>query len=235
MLRKRSSAIALFAMVVSVLIIISVAYSQPNPSRGDARAFFRSLAGEWVGTCEQTTDGEPAENKYFHAIVKQIDNDIFESRFEYYRFDTKSRTAVRAGDAVITTTIGPDGIARSKATGQGTVLVNNQPKNQKHELSEVLSYAENNSMQGQGSGTIKVSGMPFGLGRNGKIDNATTTWSLNSGVMTVHQTLKAGFRALFFMKHFEIVAHYSAKRGSDIAGLIKRDAQVAAQEIGGRS
>lgn len=218
-------------MVILALVIISAAYSQ----QGDARAFFRSLAGEWVGTCEQTTDGKSPDNKYFHAVVKQLDNNIFESRFEYYRFDPKSRTAVRAGEAVITTTVGPDGIARSKATGQCTVLVDNQPKSQKHEVNEVLSFAGNNSMQGQGIGTIKVSGMPLGLGKNGKIDNAVTTWSLDSGVMTVHQTLKAGFKALFFKKSFMIVAHYSAKHGSDVVNLMKKNMQVTAGRVAGRS
>ena len=233
MLRNRLSAIiSLTTITLALTIISAAAYSQPSPSQGDARAFFHSLAGEWVGTCEQTTDGESPDNKYFHAVVKQLDNNIFESRFEYYRFDPKSKTAVRAGEAVITTTVGPDGIARSKATGQGTVLVNKQPKSQKHEVNEVLGFAGNNSMQGQGSGTIKISGMPLGLGKNGKIDNATTIWTLSNEVMTVHQTLKAGFRALFFKKHFSIVAHYSARRGSDVVSLMKKNMQVTAKRPG---
>lgn len=209
-------------MLALALAIPAVAYAQTDASQGDVRTFLRSLVGEWIGTCEQTTDGDAADNKYFHAVVKQIDANTFESRFSYYRLDKITGKPICSGDSTTVSTIGEDGIARSKVAGTGTVLVNNQPKNQEHEFSEVLTCTGLGSMESEGSGTIAVSDMPFNLGKNGKIVNARSAWALNDGVMTVQQSLDAKFRALIFTKTFRIEASYTATRGSDLASLMKK-------------
>ena len=220
--------LASIGILALVLIIPTVCHAQADRSpQENIRAFFRSVIGEWIGTCEQTTDGEPADNKYFHAVVKQVDDSTFESRFEYFRLDKSTGAPIRAGETLIVTTLEADGIAKSKITGRGTVLVNNRPKDQVHELSEALICAGINGMEGQGSGTISVSGMPFGLGKNGKIEDSKSAWSLDGEIMTVHQLLKIGFRALFFTKHFRIAARYTASRGSDMVGLMKRSSLTA--------
>lgn len=213
-----------------VLAAVSALCSQLGPPQASAGAFFASAVGEWVGMCEQTTDGDAADDKYFRAVVTKVDEDTFESRFEYYRFDREAGAPLRVGDMLVRTTVNPDGTAVNTVTGQGTVLVDYDPKPQEYELSEVLTCTGPNSLEGRGSGRVKVGGLPFGLGKNGRISEAESTWSLADGVMTVHQSLKAGFRVLFFTKSFHIEAYYTAERGSDVAALIARQTQVAPEQ-----
>ena len=109
------------------------------------------------------------------------------------------------------------------------MLVNNKPKNQQNELTEVLTAAGADSLTGLGSGTISVDGMPFGVGKSGKIQSATSKWNLNNGVLTVDQSIKAGFRALVFTKTFNVEAHYTARKGSEVACLMNKKTQVSAK------
>ena len=185
--------------------------------------------GEWIGACEQSTDGEPAENKYFHAAVKQTDDNAFESTFEYYRVDKATGSPLHIGNTTIATAVQPDGTALSAINGCGVMLVSEKPKNQRHDFREVLRFTDVGSIDGEGSGTICVEGLPFGLGKNGKIRDARSAWTLSDGVMTMHQTLKASFRALIFTKSFDFTAHYTARRGSDIASLMAKEMRLASK------
>ncbi|HOM72499.1 MAG TPA: hypothetical protein PLP86_09655, partial [Armatimonadota bacterium] len=221
----RSYLIAL-SLLISLVFALSTANSaQPAPGQ-DARSFFKSIVGSWIGTCEQSTDGEKAENKYFQAVIKQIDGNTFQGEFEYYRLDTKTGSVVPVGQSSFLTTIKPDGTVQNKITGKGTVLVNYKPKDQKHDLSEVLTCIDGSSFQGKGTGTVSVSGMPLGLGKNGKVSDATSNWSLKNGVLSIDQNLKVGFKALFIKKSFKMTAHYTAKRGTNVASIIPK-AQAA--------
>jgi hypothetical protein len=215
-----------------VLAIAAAGHAQPSVSpQGDAADFFRKAVGEWIGTCEQSTDGKQAENKYFHAVIKQVDACSFSGQFDYYRFDTKTGSPLRIGQSTFAVTIEPDGTARSKITGQGVVMVDKDPKQQKHELLEVLTCT-GGGLQGKGNGTISVSGMPLGLGKNGKVKNAASVWSINNDVLTMSQSLKVGFRALIFTKSFKFDARYTARRGTDVASLMPK---VYAMPTGGAS
>jgi len=221
-------------VTAAVCLVLALVYSsvlaQPcGGPQGGLGAFLRQITGEWIGICEQTTDGEKAEDKFFHALVKQIDDTTFESCFEYYRVDRKTGQPIRAGGSTVVTTIGPDGEAKSRITGRGIVLVYEKPKNQAHELLEVVRAAGASGLTSEGKGKIRVSGMPFGLGKNGRIANARSAWTLENGELTVHQTFRLGFRALVFTKHFNVVAHYTARRGSDVAGLINNSTRVSAE------
>lgn len=182
-------------------------------------SFFQNIVGEWIGTCEQSTDGEEADDKYFHAFVKQLNDNTFSTKFDYYRIDKETNTPLRIGETTVTTVIGPDGAAKSKITGKGIILVNDKPKNQTHELHETLVSTSNESLQGEGNGKISVSGMPLGLGKNGKVGSSKSDWSLNDGVLNIRQTISASFKALFFKKTFDVAANYTAKRGSNVASL----------------
>lgn len=216
-------------MLAMAIFMPVAAYAQDAPAaQGGTAEFFQKIAGEWIGTCEQSTDGERADNKYFRATVKQLSANTFESRFEYFRVDSKTGEPLRVGESTVLTTIGSDGMAQSSISGKGTVLVNNSPKPQQHKLSETVRSVGSCSLEGDGKGTISVGGMPLGLGKNGKVLNAKSSWLLNNGALTVHQTLKVGFRALVFNKKFSVVAHYTAKRGTDIAGLMAKRNQVSA-------
>lgn len=229
-----SAKYAFVVAAVSVLFafcILSPAASQPAASQGEIASFLHSIGGEWVGTCEQSTDGEQAENKYFHIVNKKVNDNTFESRIDYYRnVDGKP---LHIGNDSVVITINANGTATSKITGEGTMLVNMKPKQQKHEMNEVLTYSDG-KIHGTGSGIISVSGMPFGVGKNGKILSSSSTWSINKGILTISQTCKAGFKALFITKSFQVIANNSARKGSDLAALIKKGDTVVSSDKSNR-
>lgn len=213
----------LLVMVALAALIIAQAASA---AANDARSFFANITGEWIGTCRQSTNGKQADDKYFHAVVRQVDANTFSSSFDYYRLDDNTGKPVPIGTSSVITTIGPNGAAQNRIQGKGTMMVDAKPKQQQHDFKEVLNSASD-GLHGQGTGTLSVFGMPFGLGKNGKIKKATSSWSLNDGLLTVNQSILAGFKALFFSKNFNFEACYTARRGSDIATLITRPPRVS--------
>lgn len=212
---------------VTVALALSISLASQAQGAGAAKGFFKSLVGEWIGTCQQSTDGQQAENKYFHGVIKQVNDTTFTSRFDYYRQDPRTGGPLPIGESNITTTIAPDGTVNNKITGKGTMMVNKQPKNQEHELNEVLSGATSACLQGTGGGSLKVYGMPLGLGKNGKISNGKSTWSLSNGVLSINQNLTASFRALFVKKSFAFAAQYTARRGSNVASIMTGPSRVS--------
>ena len=211
------------AILLSVLPASALS-AQPKPaSSADISALYKSIAGDWVGVCEQSTGGQQAENKYFHACIKETGPGTYTSTFNYYRSDGATATPIHIGDTTAVTTVQPDGAVKNEIEGSGTVLVDRQPKDQTHKLSEVLTATGPASMAGQITGKISVSGMPFGLGKNGQISDGKSSYSLKDGVLTISQTLKAGFKVLICKKSFTITANSTAKRGSNVAALMKAD------------
>ncbi len=185
--------------------------------------FIKSLTGEWIGTCQQTTDGKDADNKYFHAKFEKTGDNVFTGKFTYYRLDPKTGEPLNIGETTMASTIQADGTVCNDIAGKGKILVSNQPKDQEHKLTEVLTVGDDGSIIGKLDGKIDVSGMPFGLGKNGKIRDASSTWKLEDGVMTIDQSIKAGFKVLMVSKSFTIKAHSVAHRGTDVAGLMRKD------------
>lgn len=225
---RRAGRVAVVALSLAVAVS-AASFAQQASSKNDARTFFRSIVGDWIGTCEQSTDGEQADNKYFQATVREVNPNSFNTRFEYYRLDKSTGKPLRIGDANVATTIGSDGVAKSKIVGSGTVLVEEKPKPQKHELIETLSSTRPGTLTGTGTGTVSVSGMPLGLGKNGKVKGSKSVWSLNNGTLQIDQKLNIGFRAFVFNKNFTIQANYTAKRGTDIASLMNKNVRVSAK------
>jgi hypothetical protein len=218
--------------LVLALLVAAVGYAQPSAPPGGAAepslhpssvaSFLGSLVGEWIGTCIQSTDGQASDNKYFHAIIKQLDPDTYETVFEYYRLDPQTGAPIKVGLAIVTTKVAPEDTATNTIVGSGEVLLDPQTsKADQYELSEVLSVSPAGGLEGTGSGRISVSGMPLGLGKNGKVQDYRSTWSENNGVLSITEHLKVKFTVLFFSKRFTVVAGYTAQRGSDIAGLMK--------------
>lgn len=201
---------------------------RPANALTDARSFFTGITGEWVGTCLQSTNGKQADNKYFHAVIKQVSASTFNSSFEYYRIDDTSHNPIKIGTSSIITTIGPNGIAQNQISGKGIMMVDYKPKEQTHNFKETLTVASN-GLLGQGSGSLSVSGMPFGLGKNGRISKATSAWTFDGNNLTIRQTITAGFKALFFSKNFDVVAQYTAKRGSNLASIMGRPLRTASR------
>lgn len=219
--------LAIFLLLPAVSLAQQSAVSPAVPSGASAGEFFKSMVGEWIGTCEQSTNGVPADNKYFHVVVKQLAPDTFDSKFEYFLVDKKSGAVNRIGESAITTKVLPDGTVKNQITGSGTVLVENKPKSQNHDLQEVLAVSPTGELTGKGSGKVSVSGMPFGVGKNGKIQAADSIWSIQDGVLSIQQNLRVGFKALIFSKKFSMTAKYTARRGSDVAKLIGRPVAVS--------
>lgn len=212
------------AVVLGLVLLISAsAWAQPaSPNADTIRGFFKNLVGDWIGICEQSTDGQKADNKYFHVTIKQTDANTFNSSFEYYRLDEKTLAPLKIGTSTVTTTISPDGTANNKITGTGSVMVEKKPKDQQHELTEVLTCSVDGSLQGKGSGKISVNGLPLGTGKNGKVKQASSTWTFDNDTLKISQKLNVGFRLLLFSKSFDIAADFTAKRGTDVVGLMKR-------------
>lgn len=207
---------SLFAVVIALGMVFA---TSTIASAADSRQFLKGLVGDWIGTCEQSTDGNVAENKYFHANIKQMDSNTYEGKFDYYR--NTANGPLHIGQSSLKIAIGTDGVAKSTITGKGIVLVEKKPKNQEHELVEVLTCAAN-GLRGTGGGKLSVSGMPFGVGKNGKVQKATSSWSISNGTLTIDQKIKVGFRALIFNKSFNIAAHFTAKKGSNVASLMPK-------------
>lgn len=199
-------------------------------SGGDVKGFLSNLVGEWVGTCEQTTDGEETDDKYFHAVVKKLDNGSYEGTFNYYRLDQSTGEPLSIGSTTVVTSVAEDGAATSDITGKGIVLVDEKPKNQEHKLSEKIMCIGDKCLESKGSGTISVSGMPLGLGKNGKVKDSISTWSMKDDVLYISQKLRVGFKALVFTKNFDVEAKYVARRGTDIASLMRQNTQASARK-----
>jgi hypothetical protein len=211
------------AIALIVLMITSaVGHSQPVTESSGIESFFRRLPGDWVGTVSQSTDGKAGSPKYFHSVTKQLSPDIYESVFTYYRLDDKTGDPVLVGVSGMATKIDTAGTATNRVTGKGDILVDvNTWKPETHDLTELLRTSPTGGLVGTGGGSISVTGMPLGLGKNGKVQGYTSTWSLSNDVLSISQRFKVGFRVFLFRKSYTVMVDYTANRGSDIIGLMK--------------
>ena len=218
----RIAVLAHIAAAVLVTTVLSAASAQ-MPASPDARPLelAQKMTGEWIGVCEQSTDGQPAENKFFHAMIRQTGPNTLEGKFSYYKADPATGEPVDIGDATAAISIEPDGTIKNNVSGTGVVLVEKKPKRETHQLAEVLTMTEAGTLSGRITGKISVDGLPFGLGKNGQVSDGSSTWTLRDDVLTINQTMTAGFRILFYKKTFTIAANSTARRGSDVAALTK--------------
>lgn len=214
----------LIVFAVSILALASIASAQPTSSTTSAD-FFRSIVGDWVGTYEHAVNGEQAEDTYFKFSITQVDQDSFASHFEYYRLDPVSGDPQPAGSAKIESMVQADGSVKNVTTGDGTILVENKPKQQTYNLTEVLGSSDC-GVTGKIGGKISVSGLPLGVGKNGQIYDGSSSWSVDGNVLTIKQSLKAGFKVLLFSKRYSLEASSKAIRGTDVAALMTK-ARVA--------
>ncbi len=223
--------ISIFAAALILALLITTAATAQDNSTNSIADFFRSISGQWIGTCDQSTNGEQAETKYFSATVKHDDDNTFTAKFDYFRYDTAQQSLIPIGSSDVVTTIAPDGTAKTQIIGSGVILVDEKPKNQNHELNEVLKIVDG-CLTGEGTGKLSVSGMPLGLGKNGQVRKDTSAWSINNGVLTISQALNVRFKALIFSKSFDVEAKYTAIRGTDVAELVNNPIKVAASPAG---
>jgi hypothetical protein len=183
--------------------------------------FFRGIAGEWVGVCRQSTDGQCAEDKYFHVSICEEGASCFAARFDYYRLDS-SGALVRIGGSSVIVTVASDCSATGRITGNGEVLVDHKPKKQEHDLVESFTSTGDGQIQARGTGTLKVSGMPLGLGKLGRVREDQSSWVVSNDTLSIIQRLNIAFRALCFCKSYKIEACYTAVRGSDVSSQVRQ-------------
>ena len=210
------------AAAIMLAIATSVAgYANPPASPRDIADFFRETIGEWVGTVDQYTGGKKTDTKYFHAVATQTSPETYEAVFEYYRLDTKTYAPVQVGVTSMTIKITTEGTASTTMTGKGDVSLDpTTAKPEEHQLSQVLRMAPSGRLEGKGSGKISVGGTTLDAGKNGKISNYTSTWTLDNDGLRISERLRASFRLLFITKHYDIADDFKARRGSDITGLM---------------
>jgi hypothetical protein len=184
--------------------------------------FFRGIVGEWVGVCKQSTDGKSADDKYFHAVVRESNPGSFDARFDYYTADATG-ALTRVGGSSVITTIAPSGLtATGNIAGNGEVSLDEKQRKQEHALTESITSKGPGSVEARGSGTFKVYGMPLGLGKLGKVRDDHSIWTLSNGTLSIEQNLNIVFRALCFSKIFKVDANYSAVRGSEVASQVPK-------------
>jgi hypothetical protein len=214
------------AKVALTLVVIStIGHAQPVAQSGDVRGFIHNLVGEWIGNYDQFTGGKKADTKYFHAIIKQSGPDTYQTDFEYYRLEEHTGKPIKVGESIMTTTLASDGTATNNIVGKGDVRIDPKTsKPEQHDLSEVLRVSPTGGLQGSGSGRISVSGMTLGMGKNGKVTDYRSAWTMKNGALEISQELKVKFKVLLFSKSFVITAQFTGNRGSDITGLMKRAA-----------
>jgi hypothetical protein len=209
-------------VLAAVLIASTVGCCQPASQPSGIESWFESLPGDWVGTVSQSTDGKYGDTKYCHAATKQISPDIYETVFTYYRLDAKTGAPVLSGVSGMATKIDTAGTATNSVTGKGDILVDvNNWKPETHEVTEFLRTSPTGGLQGTGGGSISVSGMLLGLGKNGQVRGYSSTWSVSNGILTISQRFTVRFKAFLFSKSFTITADFTAKRGTDLVGLMK--------------
>lgn len=206
-------------LILSIVMIMPVlAQPAPPPSAVD---FYKQVAGDWVGTYEHSTEGEQAEDIYFKFSVKQLDSNSFSGKFTYFRLNPATGDPEPAGNAIIQSTVQPDGSVRNVTTGDGTILIENKLKQQSYNLIETLGNSEC-GLAGNIGGKTSVSGLPMGLGKNGQIYNGSSIWSLDGDTLTIKQSLKVAFKVLLFNKSYALLASSKATRGTDLAALMKK-------------
>ena len=219
----RSKAIVLAILILTVVVAMP-AFAQPVPSSG-AVDFYQKIVGDWVGTYEHTTDGEQAEDIYFKFSVRQAYPNSFNGQFAYFRLNQATGDPEPAGTATIQSTVQPDGTVRNVIAGDGTILIENKLKQQSYNLVETLS-SSTCGLSGDIGGKVSVSGLPFGVGKNGRVSSGSSAWSLDGDNLTINQSIRAGFKILLFSKSYSLLASSKCTRGTDVAALINK-ARVA--------
>ncbi len=171
----------------------------------------------------QTNNGERADDKYFHAAVKQAGPNAYQMVLDYYRLDRRTGATLPVGVSTIVTTLGQDGSITNRVTGNGEVMIDERTsKPESHDLSETLRLVAASVFQGTGDGRIDVSGMPFGAGKGGDVRNYHSLWSRNGDTLCIKQQLDVKFKVFCFGKSMSITMDLTASPGNDLAALMRK-------------
>jgi len=213
--------IAGLALILNPMVY-TAGWAQANTPPGSIREFIHGLVGEWVGSYEESTDGEKADNRYFRAVIRQSGPDSYEAVFNYYKPDPQTGALMKIGCSTVNTKLSPDGTATNTITGDGQVRVESgRLKPERHQLCEVLCLSPAGAVQGRGNGRIQVSGIPMGLGKNGRMVDYCSTWSKSNGLLKMSRQFKARFKVLGISKSYDIKAEFTARPGSNLNEVMK--------------
>jgi len=176
-------------IVLALAIASTTAGAQSNqPTSGGMAEFFRGIVGEWVGVCKQSTDGQPTDDKYFHAVISESEPSTFTARFDYYGVDAGGVVS-RIGGSSVTTTIAASGLsATGKIIGDGVVSLDRKLRKQEHNITESLTLTSAGAIEARGTGAFRVFGMPLGLGKLGKVRDDQSVWSFSTGTLSIRQS-----------------------------------------------
>jgi hypothetical protein len=208
------------ALGVGLFLMATASFGQTPQHAGER--FFAGLEGEWVGTAQQRVEGEASLTRYFRLVVRRQDAQTFAMTVQYYRPNPKTGALEAAGSEQGTSTLEPDGTIQRHLEGNGSVLVDYQAKPESHSATGRARATAAGVLEGEASGTIRVEGMPLGLGRRGKIERGREEWSVSGGVLTGRMSMVACFRAFLISKRFKVETTCRAERGSDVAALAAR-------------
>jgi len=184
--------------------------------------FFAALEGDWVGTTQQRIEGQASLTRYFHLVARRQDARTFAMTVYYFRPDPKTGVLEPSGTERGTSTLAPDGTIERHSDGSGAVLVDNELKLERHSATGCARATAAGTLAGEASGTIRVEGLPLGMGRRGKIERIREEWTVKGDCLTGSTGFVARFRAFLVTKRFNVETTCSAKRGSDVAALASR-------------
>jgi hypothetical protein len=211
-----------FSVWLGAGLFLAAAASYGQSSLQAGERFFADLEGEWVGTAQQRVDGEQPLTRYFHLTVRRQGDGAFAMTVQYYRANPQTGALEAAGSEQGTSTLQPDGTVQRRMDGTGQVLFENRPKPEAHSAIGHARATAAGGLEGEANGTIRVDGLPLGIGKRGKIERAREEWTVGNGVLTGHTAFVACFKKLFFCKRFKVETTCRAERGSDVAALAPR-------------
>jgi hypothetical protein len=217
---------SLFLTLLATLIVLclngrrvafcSEIVADPTARLTAAQQFYTRVLGHWVGTTVSRLDTAEPVTGYFHLLITRVDENTFREEYTFYRIHPKTGVLERSGTQSDLSTIASDGVIHRTSRGSGTVLIDFKPKNQSFEASGEAHFTGADRLEAAATGKIAVDGMPLGLGKRGKIQKATATWSLADDKLIGQTHLEMMFRVLFFGKRYRIETQLRAQRGASV-------------------
>jgi hypothetical protein len=217
---------SLFAALLVAPLLLCLAGRRtalPSGLAGDAatsptaaQQFYTRVLGDWVGTAVSRLDGADPATTYFHLLITRVDENTFREEYTFYRIHPKKGVLERSGIQSVLSTIDSGAVIHQTCRGSGTILIDFEAKNESFEASGQAHFTGPGHLEAEVKGKIAVDGMPLNLGKNGKLQKATASWSFEDDQLIGQTHVETSFRALFFAKRFRIETQLHAHRGANI-------------------
>jgi hypothetical protein len=193
-----------------------------------AQQFYARVLGDWVGTTVSRLDGAKPVTGYFHLVITRVDENTIREEYTFYRLQSKTAGTSEAGGLETSgtesdlSTIESNGTIHRTVQGSGTILIDFKPKKQSFEASGAARFTSPDHLEAAVKGKIAVDGMPLGLGKHGRLRNATATWSLEDGKLIGQTQFEASFHVLFIAKRYRVQIQLRAERGANFQTIAAR-------------